>query len=369
MPLVGAKDAISVFEDAIEVLDSHVVLPDESTKGPKPSPIRPGRPLSIRIVSVFPGDDAHKRGRDAILTSAVRSPLLQNAKPLAMHYMYQRLEYGRLLSSRADEPGSDVVYYSPAELSQELDVTIRFAFDRFNKKTFESWVDAAATAAALPVFAVSGPAGAAWVTVAKTATKLIGRTVDKLIDGDNDRVMTWRVNLSSPGKPLTKAGYVLLYPDGNTLIPAHIDADSGEIVSEDGTFERNGEQFVVVDGKLCWSETKAPVVEGDSYVLVYINGAKISELDGWGPAAVAAGLSERFLNADRVGAEDALEAFRLFNDIWWLRQLDEIEGELAEAQDLPDGADKTKAIKALIARRTAAHKNIQDTALRQLSKK
>ncbi|MFE7845928.1 hypothetical protein ACFUTX_12150 [Microbacterium sp. NPDC057407] len=320
-------------------------------------------------MSVFPGDEEHNRGKSAILTSAVRSPMLHDAAPLAMHYLYSSVPYGSLLGSRADEPGSDVIYYSPAELSAELDVTVRLAFDRFNRETFDSWVDAAATAASLPVFAVSGPTGAAWIAVAQNAAKLVTRIADKAIDGDNDRVMTWRVNLSSPGRDLTKSGYVLLYPDGNELIPANPGKHADQVISTDGSFSRAGDQFEVRNGKLCWAGTDDVVLTGDSYVLVFINGAKIRELEGWAAAAVSANLAEKFLNADRVDADDAIAAFKLFNDVRWLREIGTIDRDAAALAKEKDSAEKTKKLKELETRRDAARKNIQDDSVRELYEK
>lgn len=355
--------AINKTLDAAEV---EVPLDDEDS-GPRSTRIKPGSPLSIRISSVFPGDNQHKNGRTAILTSAVRSPMLQDAKPLAMHYLYDDVRYGSLMNSRADQPGSDVIYYSPAELSEQLDVTVRLAFDRFNKATFDSWVDAAATAASLPVFAVSGPAGAAWVAVAKKATKFVTRVIDGAIDNDNDRIMTWRVNLSAPGRPLTKSGYVLLYPDGNELMPAHAEGTDDAIVSSDGAFEKNGEQFIVRNGKLYWRDDREKaVLSGDAYVLAYINGAKIRELESWSAAAVAANLTEKFLNANRIGDDDALEAFKLFNDVRWLKEINAIDKEAKSLEKSPNSAEKTKQLKDLSVRREAAQKNIQDDAVRDL---
>ncbi|MFE1643959.1 hypothetical protein ACFM35_00080 [Microbacterium sp. P01] len=335
-----------------------VQVADGEDDGPAATPIRPGAPLSIRIVSVFPGDEEHQRGRSALLTSAVRSPMVSDATPLAMHYLYENVAYGSLLSSRADQPGSDVVYYSPGELSDDLEVTMRLAFDRFDKRTFDSWVDAAATAAGLPVFAVSGPTGAAWVAVAKTAAKLVSRVVDGAIDGNNDRVMTWRINLNTPGQTLTKSGYVLLYPDGNTLTPADV---------SDGGFQKDGDQFVVRDRKLYWRDRPGEqVLEGDSYVLLYINGAEIPKLEGWAAAAVSAALTETFLNASSGGAGDALEAFSLFNDVRWLREIGDIETDIADLKNAPDSAASQTEIAKLEARRAAAQKNIQDKTVSDL---
>lgn len=357
----GVADAVRV-EEPVKTVD----------RGPRPTRIKPGSPLSIRITSVFLGDEDHARGRSAMLTSAVRSPMLHDAAPLAMHYLYRDVPYGQVLAARADEPGSDVIYYSPAETGASLDVTVRLAFDRFDKDTFDSWVEAAATAASLPVFAVSGPAGAAWVAVAKNAAKLVTRVIDRAVDRDNDRIMTWRVNLSDPGRALTQSGYVLLYPDGNELLPAPtVDADSESAstsaVSTMGAFERGGDRFVVRDGRLYWADAPdKPVRTGDAYVLVYVNGAKLRELEGWGAAAVSADLAEKFLNAESTGAQDALAAFKLFNDFRWLKEVESLDREAAALGKKPDSTEKARALKELHARRDAAKKNIQDDLVRDL---
>lgn len=364
MPPIGPFDEIEIDVDV-----------DDEGDGPRATRIKPGSPLSVRVVSVFPGDKSYDRGDMAMLTSAVRSPMLHDAQPLAMHYLYRKVSYGGLLPARADEPGSDVIYYSPAELSEQLDVVVRLTFDKFNMATFNSWIDAAATAVALPVFAVSGPAGSAWVAVGKNAAKLVTRVVDRALDGDNERVMTWRINLSSPGRPITKSGYVLLYPDGNKLRAAEVvaidgDTDGDGVDELTGAFERDGKQFIVRKGKLHWrNQPDKVVVTGDAFVLAYVNGAKIRGLEGWSSAAVSASLAEKFLNAGTGGAEDALEAFKLFNDVHWLKEIASIDREAAALAKTAASGDKDKLLKELNSKRTAFHKNIQDETVRDLSER
>lgn len=347
--------------DAVEVN----VPEAPGAQSPPPTRVKPGSPLSVRISSVFLGEK--DLGRSAILTSAVRSPMLGDAKPLAMHYLYEKARYGQVLTPRADEPGSDIIYYSPAETAGSLDLAVRLAFDRFDKETFDSWIDAAATAAGLPVFAVSGPTGAGWLAMAQNAAKFVTRLVDNAIDGDNDRVMTWRINLSDPGRPVTRAGYVLLYPDGNELLPAPVTDEDADTVSTSGAFELDGNRFVVRDGKLCWADDPNRFVrEGDAYVLVYVNGAKLRGMESWAAAAVSADLAEKFLNARSNGAADALEAFRLFNDFRWVKEIGSIDRELAALRKSSDSPANTKKIKELEALRTAAQENIGDSVVRDL---
>lgn len=318
-------------------------------------------------MSVFPGDKSYSsRGDAAILTSAVRNPMLNNAAPLALNYYYKDVDYGSVIPSRADQKGSDVIYYSPGEVNSSLDLTVMLNYDAFDRETYESWIDAAATAASLPVFAVYGPMGAAWVAVAKTAAKLITRNVDRAIDNDNDAVMTWRLNLRDPEQSVVSSGFTLLYPDGNTLYAVSSSDRPGDTPLGD-KFDTEGGQFVVKERTLRWRDNPDQIVEeGDAYVLAYVNGAKIPEIEGWAAAAVTAELSQRFLTAERSGAEDALEAFKVFNDMLWLKQMQGIDRDLKRLDKTSTDKDVQAEIKDLTDKRKAALKNVQDESVRDL---
>ena len=134
---------------------------DPTTESVPTTPIGLGKPLSIRILSMYPGAYEHD---ELLVTSAVKSRTTYEAKPRAMHYVFKDVG-GQLLTPKASESGSRIVYYSPSMLDPPVDVELRFAFDDFDLDNAKKWLDAAAQAASLPVFAVAtslgGPGGAA----------------------------------------------------------------------------------------------------------------------------------------------------------------------------------------------------------------
>src|SRR4051794_227422 len=98
-----------------EPIDSVTVVP--TTESVEPTPIGLGKPLSIRILSMYPGREDQKQ---LLVTSAVKSRLTFEASPRAMHYVFKGVEGRHLLQPSSDEPGSRVVYYSPSVLDDAL---------------------------------------------------------------------------------------------------------------------------------------------------------------------------------------------------------------------------------------------------------
>src|SRR3954454_20182246 len=99
-----------------------------------------GRPLSLRIVSMYAGDAEHDA---ALVTSAVRNPSLGDAAPRAMHYVFEDIGGKGLLRPQPDQPGSDVFFYSPAVLDDMLSINLRFSFDNFDADKYRHWLDVA----------------------------------------------------------------------------------------------------------------------------------------------------------------------------------------------------------------------------------
>lgn len=212
VPVDVEADAVAVPVDGDAGAGKSIRQHSERVKTVAFTQIGVGRPLSIKIVSIYPGDDP-ERGRQALLTSAVRSPLINDAKPWAIHYMFDGISFSQLLLRRADLPGSQVVYYNPAELRPSLDITLRFAFDRFDADMYQAWLDAAADVASLPAFALAGTPGTVGVGLARRIGKLVLGFFDRHIDGKNDSYMSWTLNLEEAGHPRDKAGFVAFFPD------------------------------------------------------------------------------------------------------------------------------------------------------------
>ncbi len=291
-----------------------------TTESVPTTPIGLGKPLSIRILSMYPGSRQHDQ---LLITSAVKSQTTYDAKPRAMHYAFSDVG-GQLLTPKASESGSRIVYYSPSMLDSALDVELRFAYDDFDYDNAKKWLDVAAQAASLPVFAVAttlggvggAAAGKSILYFAQNAVRVVLGALDRLIDSDNDWSSTGTFSLSfgSSGVQESQSGYVLFYGDGDNaqvLAPVDGDLDNQQFLSRSQAYKVDTQL-----GRVVYADKPDQVVqEDDPYVLTYVNGAQEDELDGWKAAAVSAALTSKFLNVEGGAANDIGALLEGYNDM------------------------------------------------------
>ena len=294
------------------------------------SPIGIGKPMSIRIRSIFPGERA--AGGAVLVTSAARSPIASKAAPLAMHYYFEEAVQGQTLRARAKEPGSDVVLYSPGLIESTVQVDMQLSFDRFDLNLYNGWVDAARKAVDLPVFALglrSGGIGAL-VYAVEQAVRIVLRAIDRHMDQGNDWTSTWDMPVQEAGRPPAASGYWLFYGDGGEGTPT-VPGPNSPLFK--GEYLPVTEQYCVDvrDATLRYnSKPQKQVLEGEPYVLVYVNGAASDELSAWSRASVSATLAERFLDETNNGddASDLVGMLEVYNDAVMSRRVKDIDERL-----------------------------------------
>ena len=291
-----------------------------TTDAVRTTPIGLGKPLSIRILSMYPGAERHKQ---LLVTSAVKSRTTYDAKPRAMHYVFDHVGE-QLLEPKASESGSRIVYYSPSMLDSAVDVEIRFAYDDFDYDNAKHWLEVAAQAASLPVFAVAttlgGAAGAAAgksiLYFAQNAVRVVLGAIDRMVDSQNDWVTTgtFSLDFGNTGVAESSPGYVLFYGDGdNAQVLAPVD---GDLNDQQLTTRSTAYQVDPNTGHVVYAGDPTTVVKEDEpYVLTYVNGAQEDELDGWKAAAVSAALTTKFLNVTGDTANDIGALLEGYNDM------------------------------------------------------
>lgn len=325
-----------------------------------PTQIGPRKPLSLRIRSMYPGDEAH----DAVLVmSAVKNPSQTEAGPRAVHYVFEDAPGMRPLKPTADQDGSDVVFYTPAALDDALDVLIRFAYDDFDAAKYKRWLDAASKSADLPVFAVAttlggaggAAAGKAALYLVENAVRVVLGAFDRDIDGNNDWISTWTLNISRAGLRSAEPGWVLFYGD---------DPEAQFAPGADGfytqTLQLRGRACAVDtrQGLLVYADAPDEPVTGEPYVLAYLNGAEEEQLNSWRTAAVTAELAERFLNVTGDPVSDIGELLTVYNDAVFAKKI----GAVSRRIDKATGDDKQRLTKE----RDALLKHIQDDKFKDL---
>lgn len=338
-----------------------------TTSGVPTTPLGFGRPLSIRILSAFAGRDRH---RSMLLTSAIKSRALYDAAPRALHYVFSRVPTDRVLAPSPTQPGSRIVYYSPAVIDTAMDIEVRFAYDDFDLDQATKWLKVASTVAGLPVFAAStslgGPAGAAaGKSALYFAEKVLGfvlHGLDGWIDNDNDFVASWTLSLdwAHTGIRPAEPGYVLLYGDGEpaqTLVPIDGDLNDQQLLPLSEAYRVD-----TTNGTVVYADQPTEVVLDTPYVLLYVNGAEEPELEKWTAAAVSAALAERYLNFGGPGAPDLGELLTGFSDMAMARKYS------TAVEKLKDKTITADARMKLESERDAFFKNIRDTSVKELVK-
>lgn len=355
-----ARGVIDDVEQA--VLDVDVALDvavdvDTDPERPRPSftAIGPNKPLSLKLRSIYPGPDDHG---SLLVASSVRNPSLFDAKPLAMHYVFDHVRGGQLVRPHAERDGSNVVYYSPAVVDGSLDISLRLAFDDYDADRYRRWVDVFAKAAGLPVFALglsAGLGGAAaaqgLLFAAKKAVSLGIDLWDAHRDASNDWFSTWTLNISEDGLTPAKAGWLVFVADN-----PEPDVIGHDLLTRDGLYQINPD-----DGTLRRRQDPSKIaILDEPYAVATLSGAKDDALKSWTRAAVSAAVADRFLAAGTDAATGLGDLLEVYNDVVMARQISALDHELADAE----GA----AADALKERRKALLKNVLDENLRSALK-
>lgn len=297
----------------------------------EPVPFRPigiGRPLRITLEQVYVGANPNWRG-ELLVTSTAAATENSGAGTTAMNWWGRGLKPHDKVPLNDASAGSDVLYYSPAESSDKLDLAVNLKFDNFDRDQWDAWSKAASKIGSLPIviggFVTGGPAGAATgqaiVGVTSAGSNLAIALLDRAIDGGNSIQMTTSISIERAGLQSATPGYKLLTED--RFIERYIYEDGSEshrlasyISFEDDVrhpvyLEVDGTHFYVhrETGRLMhkdggswpnhpgWTYEKDSEVRGPwPYALILVDGAERSSLAKWKPAAVTAELAAKFLN-------------------------------------------------------------------------
>jgi hypothetical protein len=330
----------------------------------KSVPIGLNNPLRIEIKDVWTGD--HDSG-EALLTTAVKSAATYEAQPLAVQAIHRLQRGPQHLPFRAQYAGSPIVYYSKAALDTELLVDVRLDFDRFDKDRYINYLQLLEKAAKLPVFlgagalgGVSGAGAAAAVFLAASGIKVLFNAIDRWRDGDNpaDLAATFAINLETPGEVPTRAGYYLCWNDGTRFQVSPRDTWQDDDVVIAGS---RGDEFSVDDsGHLVYRGSGSRVDNTpDAYVLLHISGTKDDRLADFQPAAASAALLKKFVGTEGSLVGDFVELAEAYNDFVFLRQVINIDSDIAEASSKEEKDQ-------LLSQRAATLKHIQTREVKDL---
>ncbi|TNB67189.1 hypothetical protein FHJ30_20655 [Arthrobacter sp. BB-1] len=335
-----------------------------------------GRPLGIKIVSMYPGGPVwHEEhfGRDidpkyigsVLVTSSVRSVDSREDSPLAMHYLFQKRPAGKDLDARPTISGSDVIYYTPGLIDDGLKVEVRMSFDSRDELKLSKLTDAAGQIASLPIFAAIPKAkgAAAIIMVAADAVKFAANLFDRWLDATPDWIASETLRIHMSGFTAAQSSFLLFFGDE---APAKVEGIGGSIIGPE--FRYRDEQYVVDTRKgiLRYAEKNhrgeyEQVLSDEPYVLAVLDGAERSKLKDWTAAAVTAANYQRFINSqNNDGSEDLVGILTAYNDFVMAREVLHLNQSLQELPEAErEGSDE-------IRRRDGALRNILDKDIADL---
>ena len=332
----------------------------------QPAEIGMNKPLFIRLHRIYTGPE---EAGEMLVSSAVKADSTYAGAPRALHYLLQDIRPNQFPFGGAADNGSPIIYCTPANLDENLNLEFRLSFDDFDRQSYEKWIDLLAEAAGLPVFALStvaggllgGVAGRAFVTAAAKGAKVIGRALDRHYDSDNDFVANYELPIKLPGRQPARSGWVLLRDDRHS--------GSSEVSYEDPanpevllTVSSEGEAFYVdtTDGHLHWRHNREIVNNLDQpYALLHVSSVTSEKLKDYQITRVSAALIEQFFSPDDGGViGDVQDLLSIYNDVTMTHRIKSVDRKISKAS----GDEKAK----LEEQRAALLEHVQDDKLREL---
>lgn len=321
-----------------DIVSTTLSTPQRPQQEPRPfQPIGVGKPLTIWIATVYPGDLPPKDGfwgksRGALVTSAVKSWQAFDMQPRALNILKKKAEKGvSIAGPAATEEGTPLVFYSPAVVDRSLVTTFEIAFDDVDEDFAKGVADVFASAAGLPVFASAAP----YLLAASALFKIGGAVANRIFDSRAEFQATENIYLDVAGQTDTPAGFALV--------------TRSEL--DDRTLE---EFFVENTGELINKETGRPYDGDVPCVVMALDGRPDPSLQEFSATAASAAVLQRFYNIREKGETDAstlIEALKFFNDFRYREDALELQDQIADASE-EEKAELQKRYEALV-------KNIQ----------
>jgi hypothetical protein len=293
-----------------------------------------GKPLTVRIAEVYTG--SYNTGffggsKDLLFTSAVKSIAAFEAKPRAVNILQKKVALkSRIRRPAATEEGTPFVFHTPALLERSLTMDLTMVFDTFPAPVFDRVGTAFQAAAGIPIFL----AQSTYLLAAGALTKMVGAAGEALFDGKPAFDQSVALDIELPGTAPLDAGFALVTDTDLDVKEPRFRQD--HMINRQGQVVRESDQ----------GQYAGPL----PYVVVCCDGTPMPELKSFAPTAASAALLERFFGAKsgkEVAMESLIESVRLYNDLRFRKQVDQIDKKLAETTDPDAKADLMKRREAL----------------------
>lgn len=318
-------------------------------------PIGLGRPLTLEIRHIYTGEFPRTkkimrgrllsaRARDMLVTSAVRSQAVFDGAGRAVNVLERNIKsHSHWSNPSAVDSGTRLVWYSPAQIDRQTDVTIEVGFDEYPEEVFENFGAKMQQAAAIPAFA----SVSLYLTAAGEASQLWAKIAERLFEYPQitfDAPICFR----TPGEVSASEGFALV-------------TRKGKQVDRDWLSEHK-----ILDGELVRRDNDKPYRGDIPYVVISLDGSRRDDLTDFAPKAAAAAIVERFYgetdehDADGPTPLEMIQtAMVLYNDLQFRAKADGAAAELARLRDRgasPDEvAQKQSQVAAYVANISTVH--------------
>lgn len=276
-----------------------------------------GKPLSVMIRHVYNGKYGGK-WPDMLVTSAMKSIATYNAMPRAVNFLVKNISKKRHLSNvSATEEGTPLVFYTPALLDENTDITFEIILDRIPGEIFDNISKAFTTAAGIPIFASQ----ATGLLAAGIVTKIVKKILNMIFDGKPVLKVKEPMYFNLAGAPFMEPGFKL-------------------VTEEKVDKEIRKEYKVNEEGKLVHKDNPEKEYEEEyPYLIISLDGREYKKYERFIPTAASAVMLEKFYNIKegQESIEPLIEAITLYNDI---QNKNSADKALSELKGLTPGTEE-----------------------------
>ena len=296
-----------------------------------------GKPLTIWVTSAYAGDLPPKGlfgGKGGLVSSAVKSWSYQDAQPRALNMIKKSVERRNEIVGAGNEPGTQILFYSPALVDRSLKVTVEMAFDDVNEDFYDGISKVLMAAGSLPVFLPYS----SYLLLAGSLVKIGASLANRLFDGGPEFQASEDFKIDLPGAPAA-AGYRLM---------TRSDLDRQTL-----------QEFTIDNGKLVSKRDTSKAYDGPTpYVVLALDGQSDTQLEGFSARAASAAVLQTFYGIREDGessADNLIQALTLLNDFKYNTEAKDLANRLKAGNLSPTEKDRLEG------RRAAVAKNIRTT--------
>jgi hypothetical protein len=290
------------------------------------TPIGLGRPLSIRMHSIYVGKvaGAFTKRKDILAVSGVKGAETFEATPRAVNLIQPKVGDHEYADFSAFRQCSSIIYYTTAVAEFDLTASVEVIPDTFKEETVDKVGGLFNMAAGLPVFA---PA-ATWLLAGSSLMKMFSDLGRVFLEKGPILSHSMRLSFGIGGLPTFTEGFYVISNEQD------LDEFKGyepTLVNQSVKLARNGK---VYDGDI-------------PYVIVGVDGKQEPALEKFRPHLASAALLEKFYprtDGFNVLIDELGDALRLHSDLSFRTKAEDLRKRLAKMKETDPGYASLKEL-------------------------